>query len=85
MSCKEVQNSTTLGHQRNTSIFDNLDMKRLATVKEVAGLLCMSERTIRDWVFRKEIPFLKVKGGVRFDPAAILAWLERGCHVDTDD
>ena len=85
MSCKIIKNGARLAPKRGRSIFDNLDMSKLATVKEVAGLLNMSERTIRDWVFRKQIPFLKVKGGVRFDLAAILEWLERGCHVDQDD
>lgn len=47
-------------------------MDRLNTLKEMAELLNVSQKTIYYWVARKEIPFLKVGRHLRFESAAVL-------------
>ena len=59
-------------------IFDNLIFEkkgRLVTAKEVAELLAVSVRTIRDWVYLRKIPFIKINGAVRFDLKVLKKWV----------
>ena len=50
-------------------------MQKLLTVSDVADWLQVSRRTIRDWVYRRKIPFMKVRNCLRFDQRAIRGWL----------
>lgn len=47
----------------------------LLTSDEVAALLKVSVKTIRQWVYRGEIPNLKINGVVRFDRQVISEWI----------
>ena len=52
-------------------------MKELLTIKEVAQKLKLSERTIRSYVERKVIPYIKLQGGsIRFPKDKLDEWLE---------
>jgi hypothetical protein len=57
----------------------------LWTVRDLADLLCRSERWVytslqRDPEREGSVPFLRLPGGgPRFDPATIQAWLAQGC------
>lgn len=55
---------------------------KLLTVKELAVVLCASEKTIRDWVLKGLIPVVRPQPRmVRFNPLAIARWLaERSCY-----
>jgi len=60
------------------SFIDNLIFEkkgRLVTAKEVAELLAVSVSTIRDWVYLRKIPFLKINGAVRFDLKVLKKWV----------
>ncbi len=59
----------------NRSLFENL-----WTVTETAEFLRVSEKTIYDWVYRREIPFIKLKRLLRFRPTEIAKWLQIGGH-----
>lgn len=50
----------------------------LLDIAELATHLGTSQRHIRRLIAEKRIPYLKVGGRVRFDPAEIAAWLDRG-------
>jgi excisionase family DNA binding protein len=51
------------------------------TVTETAHYLAVSEKTIRDWVHKKKIPFRKLHRLVRFAPNEIEKWLsDQGGH-----
>lgn len=50
---------------------------RLLTVKQLSARLAIPEKTIRHWVWRKKIPYLKVGKLLRFDRGAIALWLRR--------
>ncbi len=56
------------------SLFDNLG---LITIEELAGALRRSPKTIRNWVARREVPFVMIKNRVMFRKASIEAWIER--------
>jgi len=47
----------------------------LLTVKELARILAISEKTIYGYVARNMIPYLKIQSSVRFRPKHIAQWL----------
>lgn len=51
-------------------VFDNL-----WTVTDTANYLNVSDKTIYDWVHKREIPFIKINRLVRFRPKEIEKWL----------
>lgn len=52
---------------------------QLLTIKQLSKYLSVSVPTIRDWVYKRQIPFAKLGRLVRFDPLDIRKWLnERG-------
>lgn len=60
-----------------TQLFDNSPITRkrsLLTVIEVASYLNVSPRTIRDWVFKRKIPYRKPNGCLRFSQEDIENW-----------
>lgn len=48
----------------------------LFTIESLAKFLNVSPATIRDWVYKRQIPFKKLGRLVRFDPLDIQKWLE---------
>lgn len=50
--------------------------KKLMNIGEVAEFLNIPVATVRDYVWRKQIPYVKVGRHVRFRHEEILAWLE---------
>lgn len=48
---------------------------RFLTVKEVANLLGIAEKTVRKYVWLKTIPYAKINGHVRFNQERLEAWL----------
>ncbi len=52
---------------------------QLLTYKQLSKFLSVPVPTIRDWVYKRKIPFRKLERLVRFDPLDIRKWLnERG-------
>ena len=57
-------------------LVDSLHGKaRALRVKDVASLLCVSERQVYKLAAEHRIPCFKIGGSIRFDPLAIGAWL----------
>jgi excisionase family DNA binding protein len=56
-------------------VFEN-SVKKLPlwNVNEVAHFLGVSPRTVRDWVYKKIIPFRKAGKTLRFAPEEVEAW-----------
>ena len=50
---------------------------KLLTVKELARILAISEKTIYGYVARDMIPYMKIQSSVRFRPKHIAQWLLR--------
>ena len=56
----------------NNPLFDN----PLWDIRKTSEMLAVSQGTLRDWIYKRRIPFKKVGNLVRFDPSAILHWIE---------
>jgi excisionase family DNA binding protein len=50
-------------------------MEKLMTIAEVAEATTLKISTIRKYVLKKTIPFVKLGGAVRFSPAEIAWWI----------
>jgi excisionase family DNA binding protein len=48
----------------------------LLDIDGVAHLLAVTVRHVRRLVFERRIPYIKIGGLLRFDPAVIRAWVE---------
>lgn len=59
---------------QTSQLFDN----RLWSVGDLSNYLSTPVGTIRDWVFKRQIPFYKVGRHIRFRPSDIEVWLENG-------
>ncbi len=58
-------------------VANKLMNKRLLKTSEMAKILNMNVRSVRQMVERKDIPFIRVnQWHLRFDPDAIEAWLK---------
>jgi len=58
-------------------VANKLMSKRLLTTSEMAKILNMNVRSVRQMVERKDIPFIRVnQWHLRFGPDAIEAWLK---------
>ena len=51
-------------------------MENYLTAKDVAGMVQLSEQTIRRYVMLKQIPYYKIIRAVRFKPSEIQNWIE---------
>lgn len=61
-----------------SQIFDNL-----LTIQDLSLWLQVPDKTIRDWVYKRQIPFKKVGNLIRFVPSEIHRWIEeRNVYVD---
>jgi len=61
-----------------SDIFDRLvNHEKLLTVRELAGILSISQKTIYSYVARNMIPYVKIQSSVRFRPKHIAAWLSQ--------
>jgi excisionase family DNA binding protein len=59
-------------------VFDRLaDRETLLTVRELSGILSISEKTIYSYVARNMIPYIKIQSSVRFRPKHIASWLSQ--------
>ena len=58
------------------SVSDNLKVRKrsLWNVAQVAEFLSVSQNTVRDWVYKRKIPFRKAGQSLRFDPEEIERW-----------
>jgi len=67
-----------MGNQESScatcEFFDN----RLWSIGDVSTFLAVSVSTIRDWVYKRKIPYIKVGRHIRFRPSDIEIWLKNG-------
>jgi excisionase family DNA binding protein len=60
-------------------------MEALLTVKDLTGILQVTEQTIQRYVLAKEIPYRKIKRMIRFRPSEIDRWINSGGFKTTAD
>jgi len=71
-----IERRTDLRYETSHSSFFDNGIGRLVTVRELATILAVSEKTVRDWVFKRRVP--TVRPGprmVRFALREIGRWL----------
>lgn len=51
--------------------------KKLLTVDEAAAELGLKPRTLRQWIWRREIEYTKIGGAVRIRPEVIARMIEQ--------
>lgn len=68
--------------QPSTPLFDN----PLWDIKKTAEQLNVSEATLRDWIFKEQIPCVRINRLVRFIPSEIYRWIrERNQYGDREN
>ena len=55
----------------------NEELEPLLDIRKVAKILGLQEKTIRDWVWRKKIAYVKCGDRVMFEPAQIRRFISR--------
>ncbi len=58
----------------------NTNLPKLLKPAELSVHLAVPKATIYSWVRRRDIPFVKLAGVVRFDPEEINNWLAERKH-----
>jgi excisionase family DNA binding protein len=53
-------------------------MEDLISIRQASAMLGLSRSTVRDWVWRRKIPHVRVGGAVRFRPSDLRAFIEAG-------
>lgn len=66
------QNDNSIDCKNKSSIFDN---QGFLSISCLTRLLNVPEKTIRHWIYRREIPFYKIGRHIRFDPKDIQQWI----------
>jgi len=59
--------------------------KRLLTIKEASEYLGISVKGIYNMVNRRQIPFIKIGGRLRFDKIDLDNWIEKQKIPDSND
>jgi excisionase family DNA binding protein len=59
---------------------DNMEI--YLTIAESAGMVKLSEQTIRRYVLNRVIPYRKIRKVVRFRLSEIEKWIDGGCVAD---
>ncbi|WP_291637672.1 helix-turn-helix domain-containing protein [Clostridium sp.] len=66
--------------KNNTPVISSSEFRlqgaRLMTVDQVAVYTGLKERTIRDYVYKGKVPFIKINKMVRFDRIKIDEWID---------
>jgi excisionase family DNA binding protein len=64
-------------HVFTTVLNPTVLIEPLMGVKQTAKILGISEKTLRDWVWRKKIDYVKSGDRVMFEPEVIRQFIER--------
>mgnify|MGYP001220046296 CR=1 FL=1 len=78
MSCVEYKKSVLAMNGETPSFIDN----QLWAYTRLADFLDVPIATIKDWVYKRQIPFVKVGRHIRFVPSDVQKWLSERTHND---
>lgn len=59
--------------------FENLELLK---IEDLSFLIQVPEKTIRDWIYKRQIPYVKIGKHVRFALSEISEWIERSKYGD---
>lgn len=71
MTCIYNQDGLMLATQASATFIDN----QLLSTEQLSEYLNVPTATIRDWCYKRKIPFVKVGRHVRFRPSDVEKWL----------
>lgn len=64
-------------HTTKNSLLSNRQFfENYITYKQLSEWIQVSVKTLQDWVYKREIPFIKIGRLVRFKPSEIQIWIE---------
>ena len=64
---------------------ENMENETLLTPDELCTALKVKKATLRGWIYRDKIPFLKIGGALRFRPSALQDWLRQREYLPKAD
>ena len=73
MACEKSGNGIVLRQQSSAPFLDN----QLWSINRLAEYLDVPIATIRDWLHKRKIPFIKVGRHIRFKASDIESWLKQ--------
>lgn len=77
MPCYRPNDDITVNYQQQGgTLIDN----QLWSVPRLAEYLDVPIMTVRDWVYKRQIPFVKVGRHIRFQPSDVQRWLSERSH-----
>lgn len=76
MGCENPREGIVLGGSKAGPLFDN----QLWSITRLARYFDVPIPTVRDWVYKRQIPFVKVGRLVRFQPSDVQRWLSERSH-----
>ncbi len=76
-----MNHKTSNSQQYSVPLFDN----QMWDIKKAAQVLSVAEGTLRDWVYKRQIPFKKLGNLIRFVPSEIQQWIEERSHYGYRD
>ncbi len=62
---------------RSSCRANNSELQTVLTATEVAQYLKVKEGTLRNWVYKSQIPHIKVNGALRFRIQDIDKWMDK--------
>lgn len=74
MNCQTNTQRLLNNQQSSDQLIDN----QLWSVDQLARYLNVPVATIRDWCYKRKIPFVKAGRSVRFKPSDVETWLNQG-------
>ena len=80
MTCEKIGNEIRAHQQLSAPFID----KQLLSVPRLAEYLDVPVATVRDWIYKRQIPFVKAGRHVRFVPSDVLGWLSDRRKTDGD-
>lgn len=76
MGCLNSQKGISVPAEQSAQLIDN----QLWSVSRLAEYLDVPVATVRDWVYKRLIPFVKAGRHVRFEPSDVQRWLSERSH-----
>ena len=71
MACEKFGNAIREHQQLSAPFIDN----QLWSVPRLAEYLDVPVATVRDWIYKRQIPYVKAGRHVRFTPSDVQRWL----------
>ena len=66
-----------MSNNKSNSVFDNSIEDKFLTVKDLVQALNVKESTLRDWIFKGQIPVIRIGRLIRFRWSEIEKWLQK--------